>query len=230
MNRYEILEKVGEGAYGEVMKCKHKDNGEIVAIKKFKEADNMMDKEQSKKTMFRELKLLREVKHDNIVSMKEAFRRKGRLYIVFEFVEETLLDLIEDQPKGMGMMSIRRIMYQVAKAVQYCHAKDIIHRDIKPENILIDKDRNVKICDFGFARNASAKHRALTDYVATRWYRAPELLLGSSNYDKQVDIWAMGCIMGEMVDGKPLFPGETELDQLYITTILVELLKLIFLF
>ena len=93
----------------------------------------------------------------------------------------------------------------------------VIHRDIKPENLLIDPKRaTLKLCDFGFARLINNSRQALTDYVATRWYRAPELLLGSTNYTMAVDVWAIGCIMGELVDGQPMFPGESEIDQLYI--------------
>src|SRR5690606_20342001 len=99
----------------------------------------------------------------------------------------------------------------------WCHSHDIIHRDIKPENLLIDTRTCVlKLCDFGFARTMGSSPRDLTDYVATRWYRSPELLLGASSYSFPVDIWAIGCIMGEITDGNPMFPGESEIDQLYI--------------
>jgi len=102
-------------------------------------------------------------------------------------------------------------------AINWCHEHDVVHRDIKPENLLINPDHSLKLCDFGFARTVTAKNRGdLTDYVATRWYRAPELLLGDTGYGKSVDVWAIGCIMGELTDGQPLFPGESEIDQLYV--------------
>jgi len=97
------------------------------------------------------------------------------------------------------------------------HENNFIHRDIKPENLLISLDHKLKICDFGFARSMPNRQNALTDYVATRWYRAPELLLSSSNYGKSIDVWAIACIMGEITDGQPLFPGESDVDQLYVT-------------
>ena len=99
-----------------------------------------------------------------------------------------------------------------------CHEHDVIHRDIKPENLLINVEHvALKLCDFGFARTIGGKSRGdLTDYVATRWYRAPELLLGDTGYGKAVDLWAIGCIMGELIDAQPLFPGESEIDQLYV--------------
>mmetsp|Transcript_21371 Transcript_21371/g.9859 ORF Transcript_21371/g.9859 Transcript_21371/m.9859 type:complete len:238 (+) Transcript_21371:1168-1881(+) len=155
------------------------------------------------------------MKHENIVSLKEAFRRKGKLYLVFEFVERNLLEVLELKPNGIGQDNVKRHIYQICRAIESCHAKEVIHRDIKPENLLIGDDGSVKICDFGFARTLPLRG-TMTDYVATRWYRAPELLLGCPRYGKPVDTWAIGCIMGELTDGQPLFPGESEIDQLYV--------------
>ena len=109
---------------------------------------------------------------------------------------------------------MRHYIYQLCKAIELCHSQEIIHRDIKPENLLVSNEHLLKLCDFGFARpiNPSA---VLTDYVATRWYRAPELLVDNVGYNKAVDLWAIGCIMGEIIDGQPLFPGESDIDQLF---------------
>lgn len=137
--------------------------------------------------------------------------------MVFEYIEKNLLEILEENPNGLDQNDVRYYLYQVFKAIEYCHRNNVIHRDIKPENLLINaKKHELKICDFGFARVLSQKPSAagLTDYVATRWYRAPELLL-SNNYGKEVDIWAAGCIMGEITDGEALFPGESEIDQLF---------------
>lgn len=214
MNKYELVGVVGEGAYGIVLKCRNKETGETVAIKKFKESDD--DEENVRKTMMREVKILRMLRHPNIVSLKEAFRRKGKLYLVFEFVSKNLLEVLEMNANGVGGEAMQRYMLQLCLAIDCCHGQHVIHRDIKPENLLINlREQQLKLCDFGFARTVSANAN-LSDYVATRWYRAPELLLGSTNYDRSVDIFAMGCIMGELCDGQPLFPGESEIDQLYI--------------
>jgi len=157
------------------------------------------------------------LKHENIVELREAFRRKGKLYLVFEYVEKNLLEILEQQPSGLPPELVRRYIYQLCRAINWCHEHDVVHRDIKPENLLINPDHSLKLCDFGFARTVTAKNRGdLTDYVATRWYRAPELLLGDTGYGKSVDVWAIGCIMGELTDGQPLFPGESEIDQLYV--------------
>jgi cyclin-dependent kinase-like len=216
MNKYEVLGVVGEGAYGVVLKCRNKESGEICAIKKFKESDEEND-EILLKTTQREVKILRLLKHTNIVSLIDAFKRKSKLYLVFEYVEKNLLEILEAQPSGLDPEAARGYIFQLIQAIQWCHSNNVIHRDIKPENLLINPTTKVlKLCDFGFARTITQPTQNLTDYVATRWYRAPELLLGSTTYSFGVDIWAIACILGEITDGQPLFPGESEIDQLYI--------------
>ncbi|KAL4229982.1 Cyclin-dependent kinase-like 5 [Mactra antiquata] len=213
MNKYEIVGVVGEGAYGVVLKCKHKETGELVAVKKFKDGE---ENEDVRRTTLRELKMLRSLKQENIVELREAFRRKGKLYLVFEYVERNMLELLEEQANGVAPEKVRSYTYQLCKAIHWCHSNDIIHRDIKPENLLISNTDTLKLCDFGFARTISGGSTGVyTDYVATRWYRSPELLLGAP-YGKAVDIWSIGCILGELADGQPLFPGESEIDQLYV--------------
>ena len=210
-NKYDVLGVVGEGAYGIVYKCKNKETGKYVAIKKFKEVgDDLV-----KKTMKRELKMLQRLHHPNVVEFQDAFRRKGNLFLVFEFVDKNLLELLQEHPNGLDPNLIRHLIYQLCKSIKYLHEQNIIHRDIKPENLLITDKMESKLCDFGFARLVSETNEKLTDYVATRWYRAPELLLSQGSYGKEVDYWAIGCIMGELVDGNPLFPGENELDQIH---------------
>uniref|UniRef100_A0A665VZV0 Cyclin-dependent kinase-like 5 n=1 Tax=Echeneis naucrates TaxID=173247 RepID=A0A665VZV0_ECHNA len=198
MNKFEVLGIVGEGAYGVVLKCRHK-----------------VKNEEVKETTLRELKMLRTLKQENIVELKEAFRRRGKLYLVFEYVEKNMLELLEELPNGVPTDKARSYIYQLIKAIHWCHKHDIVHRDIKPENLLISSDDILKLCDFGFARNLSEGTDAnYTEYVATRWYRSPELLLGAP-YGKAVDMWSVGCILGELSDGQPLFPGESEIDQLF---------------
>ena len=210
-NKYEVIGVVGEGAYGIVYKCKDRDTKEFVAIKKFKETED----EIVKKTMRRELKMLQLLKHENVVEFKNAFKKKGNLFLVFEYVEKNLLELLQESPSGLEPSLIKKLIYQLCKAIKYLHDQNVIHRDIKPENLLINNDMILKLCDFGFARKISMKsNETLTDYVATRWYRSPELLITNGYYGPEVDYWAIGCIMGELADGEPLFPGENETDQL----------------
>ncbi|RUS70361.1 hypothetical protein EGW08_021875, partial [Elysia chlorotica] len=212
MERYENLGLVGEGSYGMVLKCRHKDTGQLVAIKKFLESE---DDKMVKKIAMREVKMLKQLQHDNLVNLIETFRRRKRLYLVFEFVDHTVLDELEKCPNGLDENTARKILWQVLKGTEFCHFHNIIHRDIKPENILVSKSGIVKICDFGFARTLAQPGEAYTDYVATRWYRAPELLVGDTKYGRAVDIWAVGCLLSEMLTGEPLFPGDSDIDQLY---------------
>ena len=213
--KYEVIGVVGEGAYGIVYKCKNKETGQFVAIKKFKETEDDL----VQKTMKRELKMLQQLKHPNCVDFQDAFYHKGNLFLVFEYVEKNLLEVLEESPNGLSPKLIRSFVYQMCKAISYLHKNNIIHRDVKPENLLIDENYQLKLCDFGFARKIMLDSNnnninPMTDYVATRWYRAPELLLSNGIYGPEVDYWAVGCIMGELADGNPMFPGENETDQI----------------
>ena len=213
--KYEVIGVVGEGAYGIVYKCKNKETGKYVAIKKFKETED----EIVQKTMKRELKMLQQLKHPNIVEFQESFTHKGNLFLVFEYCEKNLLEVLEESPDGLSPKLIKSFVFQMCKALAYMHKNNMIHRDIKPENLLINEDLNLKLCDFGFARKVrlnknNVNINEMTDYVATRWYRSPELLLSGGIYGPDVDFWAVGCIMGELADGNPMFPGENETDQI----------------
>lgn len=161
MNKYEVLGVVGEGAYGVVLKCRNKETREIVAIKKFKESSD--DDPIVRKTTLREVKILRMLKHENIVQLKEAFRRKGKLYLVFEYMEKNLLEILEIKPNGVPPELVRKYTYQLVCAIDYCHKTDVIHRDIKPENLLVNLKHILKLCDFGFARLMPSRGNNMTD-------------------------------------------------------------------
>ena len=214
-NKYEVLGIVGEGAYGIVYKCLNKETNKYVAVKKFKETHDKL----VQKTMKRELAMLQLLRHENVVEFQESFVSKGNFFLVFEYVEKNLLEVLEESPHGLSPKLIRSLVYQMCKVVSYLHKNNMIHRDVKPENLLIDENFNLKLCDFGFARKVKLNKNnnnidTMTDYVATRWYRSPELLLSGGIYGPEVDYWAIGCIMGELADGNPMFPGEDEVDQL----------------
>lgn len=212
MEKYEKLGKIGEGSYGVVLKCRNKETGKIVAIKKFLESE---DDAQIRKIALREIRMLKHLKHGNLVNLQEVFRRKRKLHLVFDFIDRTVLDELDSHPGGIPEEGIRQILWQTLKAVEFCHANNIIHRDVKPENILVSKQGVVKLCDFGFARSLSGPGAVYTDYVATRWYRAPELLVGDTQYGPPVDVWAIGCVFAEMLTSRPLWPGRSDIDQLY---------------
>ncbi|XP_032271952.1 mitogen-activated protein kinase 15 isoform X3 [Phoca vitulina] len=216
--RYLLKRRLGKGAYGIVWKAVDRRTGEVVAIKKI--FDAFRDKTDAQRT-FREIMLLQELgDHPNIIRLLDVIRAENDrdIYLVFESMDTDLNAVI---CKGRLLKDIhkRYIFYQLLRATKFIHSGRVIHRDQKPSNILLDSSCLVKLCDFGLARSLSglpegSEGQALTDYVATRWYRAPEVLLSSSWYTPGVDMWSLGCILGEMLRGRPLFPGTSTLHQL----------------
>lgn len=164
----------------------------------------------------REIRILKELKHENIVNLIEVFRWKGKIFLVFDYVPHTILEELENNPRGLQPMEIKKYMWQLIRATDFIHQHSAIHRDIKPENLLISKHGVLKICDFGFARQLCGSEGPFTDYVSTRWYRAPELLVGDAKYSRAIDVWAIGCLLAELWTGQALFPGETDLHTLQL--------------
>ncbi|XP_072805996.1 mitogen-activated protein kinase 15 isoform X4 [Vicugna pacos] len=216
--RYLLKRRLGKGAYGIVWKAVDRRTGEVVAIKKI--FDAFRDKTDAQRT-FREIMLLQEFgNHPNIIRLLDVIRAENDrdIYLVFEYMDTDLHAVI---CKGMVLKDThkRYIFYQLLRATKFIHSGCVIHRDQKPSNVLLDASCSVKLCDFGLARSLSSlpegpEGQALTEYVATRWYRAPEVLLSSSWYTPGVDMWSLGCILGEMLRGRPLFPGTSTLHQL----------------
>ncbi|XP_029104285.1 mitogen-activated protein kinase 15 isoform X1 [Scleropages formosus] len=216
--KYEIKRRLGKGAYGIVWKAIDRTTGDVVAVKKI--FDAFRNRTDAQRT-FREIMFLQEFgDHANIIKLLNVIRAQNDkdIYLVFEYMETDLHAVIK---KGNLLKDIhkRYIMYQILKATKFLHSGNVIHRDQKPSNILLDTDCFVKLCDFGLARSLCQMQEdpgnpTLTEYVATRWYRAPEILLGSSRYTKGVDMWSLGCILGEMLLGKPLFPGTSTINQI----------------
>ncbi|XP_042456354.1 cyclin-dependent kinase F-4-like [Zingiber officinale] len=207
--RYNVIKEVGDGTFGNVWRAISKQSGELVAIKKLKRKYYSWEECLN----LQEVKSLRRLNHPNIVKLKEVIRENiDILYLVFEYMECNLYQLMKERVKSFSEVEIRNWCFQIFRALAYMHKQGYFHRDLKPENLLVTKDL-VKIADFGLAREILSKP-PFTGYVSTRWYRAPELLLHSSVYNSAVDMWAMGAIMAELFTLHPLFPGSSEADQL----------------
>ena len=209
MEKYSILNKVGDGTFGSVAKAVNIETQEIVAIKKMKKNFQTWDEAMN----LRELKALRKLIHPNIVKLHEVVRLKDHLYFVFEYGDFNVYEWLKARPEPPSDIEIQGITYQCLQGISYCHKNGFFHRDLKPENLLINETNQVKLIDFGLAREIRSRP-PFTDYVSTRWYRAPELLLGAVNYNSPIDIFAMGCILAELFLRRPLFPGTSEADQL----------------
>lgn len=209
MERYKLIKEVGDGTFGSVWRAINKQTGEVVAIKKMKKKYYSWEECVN----LREVKSLRKMNHPNIVKLKEVIRESDILYFVFEYMECNLYQLMKDREKLFSEGEVRNWCFQVFQGLAYMHQRGYFHRDLKPENLLVTKDF-IKIADFGLAREISSQP-PYTEYVSTRWYRAPEVLLQSYLYTSKVDMWAMGAIMAELFSLRPLFPGASEADEIY---------------
>uniref|UniRef100_A0A8W7NZL5 non-specific serine/threonine protein kinase n=1 Tax=Anopheles coluzzii TaxID=1518534 RepID=A0A8W7NZL5_ANOCL len=210
MNRYLTLSQLGDGTYGTVVLGQRKDTGEKVAIKRMKRKYYSWEEAMS----LREVKSLKKLSHANVVKLKEVIRENDVLYFVFEYMQENLYQLIKDRDTHFPEATVRLILQQILTGLAFMHRHGFFHRDLKPENVLCSGPETVKIADFGLAREIRSRP-PYTDYVSTRWYRAPEVLLHSTRYGSSIDLWAVGCIMAELYTFRPLFPGSSEVDQLF---------------
>lgn len=221
-SRYTPLESIGTGAYGVVCAAKDNRTGRKVAIKKIPKA---FDELTISKRTYRELKILRYLRHDNIISILDVMEPPDNestlhdVYVVLDLMESDLHHIIHSvQP--LSDDHIKYFLYQIARGLKYIHSANVIHRDLKPSNLLINRNCELKIGDFGMARGLSStpeEHATfLTEYVATRWYRAPELMLSFSDYNVSLDMWSLGCIFAEMLGRRQLFPGKNYVNQLQL--------------
>jgi len=212
--QYDIIqmEPLGEGTYGKVYKCTQKRTGRPVAMKKMK-----LDSEEEgvPSTAIREIALLKELSHENVVKLLDVFCTTSKLVLVFEFVENDLKKYMKSLGRSVEPKTVKSLSYQLCKGIEFCHANRILHRDLKPQNLLIDSKLRLKIADFGLARAYSVPVPKYTHEVVTVWYRAPEILLGSPLYSVPVDLWSVGCVMAEMATGQPLFGGDSEIDTIF---------------
>ncbi|XP_026557813.1 cyclin-dependent kinase 3 [Pseudonaja textilis] len=210
---FQKVEKIGEGTYGVVYKARNKQTGQLVALKKIR-----LDSETEgvPSTAIREISLLKELKHPNIVRLLDVVHNQKKLYLVFEYLNQDLKKYMDSSRTGeLPLSLVKSYLYQLLQGVSFCHSHRVIHRDLKPQNLLINEMGAIKLADFGLARAFGVPLRTYTHEVVTLWYRAPEILLGCKYYSTAVDIWSIGCIFAEMVTRKALFPGDSEIDQLF---------------
>ena len=234
MDHIELLERISEGAYGEVFKARDKHNGRILAVKRMKAICHKGSEDYD--LALREIGLLKKLRHVTVVELVHAcITPSGRMYLVFEYLPRTLLSLLKERVealkheprsnphlkghRGLPLHQVQSIMYQLCLGIAYMHKQGVMHRDLKPANVLLSSEGVLKICDLGFSRNQRNESKEdfmpYTTYVVTRWYRPPEVVVGES-YSISVDIWALGCIWIELLTGTPLFPGKSNNDQLYL--------------
>ncbi|CAK4081385.1 unnamed protein product [Aphanomyces euteiches] len=214
--RYQMIKAVGQGAYGCVIAASDTETGQSLAIKNVPNAFNDL---VDAKRILREIRLMMHLNHPYLVNLIDlirpnSLREFNDVYIVTDLMETDLHRVIHSN-QTITDDHLQYFLYQMLVAIKYVHSAQVLHRDLKPSNILVNSDCDVKLCDFGLARGVQGIDSGLTEYVVTRWYRAPELLL-SSKYDKPVDVWAIGCILAEMIGRRPLFPGQDYLHQLKI--------------
>lgn len=202
------------GTYGVVYKGRHKKTNRLVALKKIRLES---EEEGVPSTAIREISLLKELQHPNIVGLEDVLMQENKLYLVFEFLSMDLKRYMDTIPKEqfMDKMLVKSYTYQILQGILFCHQRRVLHRDLKPQNLLIDNKGIIKLADFGLARAFGIPVRVYTHEVVTLWYRAPEILLGSQRYSTPVDVWSIGCIFAEMVTKRPLFHGDSEIDQLF---------------
>jgi len=212
MHKYAKIEKIGEGTYGTVFKAKNNESGEIVALKKVQLDD---DDEGVPSSALREICILKELKHENVVRLYDVLHTERKMTLVFEYCEMDLKKYFDQCGGSIPHETTKSFLHQLMKGLDFCHGKHILHRDLKPQNLLINKNNELKLADFGLARSFGIPVHCFSAEVVTLWYRPPDVLFGAKHYSTTIDTWSAGCIFAEISNsGAPLFPGSDVDDQL----------------
>ncbi|KAH8926661.1 Pkinase-domain-containing protein [Atractiella rhizophila] len=214
LKNYTRLEKIGEGTYGIVYRARDLRDNNVVALKKIKLEQ---DEEGVPSTAIREISLLKEMKHENVVRLLDLVYADTKLYLVFEFLDTDLKRFMDKQPDRLTPQLVAKFTYQLLAGVFYLHSHRILHRDLKPQNLLVTSGLDLKLADFGLARAFGIPLRVYTHEIVTLWYRSPEVLLSTKMYAYAtgVDMWSVGCIFGELIGKQPMFPGDSEIDEIF---------------
>lgn len=209
---YIQLEKLGEGTYATVYKGRSRSTNEVVALKEI----HLDAEEGTPSTAIREISLMKELKHNNIVRLHDVIHTETKLVLIFEYCEQDLKKYMDTNGDrgALDPATVKSFMYQLLKGTAFCHENRVLHRDLKPQNLLINRKGELKIGDFGLARAFGVPVNTFSNEVVTLWYRAPDVLLGSRTYNTSIDVWSCGCIFAEMISGVPLFRGRDNADQL----------------
>ncbi|XP_045584861.1 cyclin-dependent kinase 5 [Procambarus clarkii] len=211
MQKYEKLEKIGEGTYGTVFKAKNRETQEIVALKRVRLDD---DDEGVPSSALREICLLKELKHKNIVRLHDVLHSDKKLTLVFEHCDQDLKKYFDSLNGEIDPDIVKSFLFQLLRGLEFCHSRNVLHRDLKPQNLLINKNGELKLADFGLARAFGIPVRCYSAEVVTLWYRPPDVLFGAKLYNTSIDMWSAGCIFAELANaGRPLFPGSDVDDQ-----------------
>uniref|UniRef100_A0AAY4EWZ0 cyclin-dependent kinase n=1 Tax=Denticeps clupeoides TaxID=299321 RepID=A0AAY4EWZ0_9TELE len=201
-----------QGTYATVFKGRSKLTDNLVALKEIR----LEHEEGAPCTAIREVSLLKDLKHANIVTLHDIVHTEKSLTLVFEYLDKDLKQYMDDCGNIMSMHNVKIFLFQILRGLAYCHRRKVLHRDLKPQNLLINERGELKLADFGLARAKSVPTKTYSNEVVTLWYRPPDVLLGSSEYSTQIDMWGVGCIFYEMAAGRPLFPGSTVEDELHL--------------
>ncbi|XP_061698680.1 cyclin-dependent kinase 17-like isoform X2 [Syngnathoides biaculeatus] len=212
LETYIKLDKLGEGTYATVYKGRSKLTDNLVALKEIR----LEHEEGAPCTAIREVSLLKDLKHANIVTLHDIVHTEKSLTLVFEYLDKDLKQYMDDCGNILSMHNVKLFLFQILRGLAYCHRRKVLHRDLKPQNLLINERGELKLADFGLARAKSVPTKTYSNEVVTLWYRPPDVLLGSSEYSTQIDMWGVGCIFYEMAAGRPLFPGSTVEDELHL--------------
>ncbi|GAU93473.1 hypothetical protein RvY_05408 [Ramazzottius varieornatus] len=212
LETYVKLEKLGEGTYATVYKGKSRLTEGLVALKEIR----LEHDEGAPCTAIREVSLLRDLRHANIVTLHDIIHTEISLVLVFEYVESDLKSYMERYNNCLNVKNVRLFLFQLLRGLNYCHKRRVLHRDLKPQNLLISDRGELKLADFGLARAKSVPTKTFSNEVVTLWYRPPDILLGATDYTTHIDMWGVGCIFFEMATGRPMFPGSTVEDELML--------------
>jgi len=212
MQKYEKLLKIGEGTYGTVFKAKNRETQEIVALKRVRLDD---EDDGVPSSALREICLLKELKHRNIIRLLDVLHGENKLTLVFEYCDQDLKKYFDSCNGEIDSDTVKSFMQQLLRGLSFCHSHNVLHRDLKPQNLLINKNGELKLADFGLARAFGIPVKCYSAEVVTLWYRPPDVLFGAKIYNTSIDQWSAGCIFAELANGgRPLFPGSDIDDQL----------------